>query len=156
MSGERPTLWTIGTGHRSLDELTELLGAAAVEAVIDVRSYPRSHLRHFCRQALEESLPAAGLAYQWLGNDLGGLRKEGYESYMTSPRFASGLARLEALATAQPSALVCAEIDPYRCHRRLIANALTESSPWRVMHILRPGVVRLHVVEPEQSGLPFP
>jgi uncharacterized protein (DUF488 family) len=148
------TVWTIGTGHRSLDELLDLLAGSGVVRLIDVRSYPRGHLEHFSRASLEQSLPVHGLEYRWLGDDLGGLRHCGYIEHMASQRFATGLQRLEREAGVERSALCCAELDPGRCHRSHIADALCGRG-WVVLHILGPGSVVRHEARPQQQRLPF-
>jgi len=148
----RPVIFTVGTGHRSLEELVALLRAAGVTRVADVRSYPKSHLPHFDRGELEGLLPVFGIDYAWLGADLGGLRREGYETYMGSERFRRGLALLEGLAREQPTALLCAELDPTRCHRRWIAAALADTG-WRVVNLGAPDAYPEQ--EPVQPGLPF-
>jgi uncharacterized protein (DUF488 family) len=53
---------------------------------------------------------------------------------MASPAFAEALARLEAEAAERPTAIMCAEAQWWRCHRRLIADALTVGG-WRVLHL---------------------
>ena len=95
MPDSGPTLWTIGTGHRSLEELLALLRQASIEVLADVRSYPKSHLPHFSRPELERSLREAGIEYVWMGDDLGGLRAGGYRQHMGSDRFERGRSRLQ-------------------------------------------------------------
>jgi len=147
-----PTVWTIGTGHRTFAELVALLREASIDGLADVRSYPKSHLPHFCRAELERALPLVGVAYAWLGDDLGGLRDGGYRRHMTTDRFARGLERLDEIATHRRTAICCAEIDPDRCHRRFIADALVARG-WTVKHMVRPGGQRTHRAAPHQRGL---
>lgn len=149
-----PTVWTIGTGHRTFAELLALLREVSVELMVDVRSYPKSHLPHFCRAELERALPPARIAYAWLGDDLGGLRDGGYQRHMATDRFARGLDRLDEIASGRRTAICCAEIEPDRCHRRFIADAMVARG-WRVDHLVRPGEHRSHAVAPRQTGLPF-
>jgi uncharacterized protein (DUF488 family) len=147
-------IYSIGTGHRSLQELLELLRSSQVTQLADVRSYPKSHLPHFCRDQLEHELAAAGLRYEWVGNDLGGLRREGYREYMRTPRFLRGIERLEDLARHGTVAMCCAEVDPDQCHRRHIADALVGRG-WEVVHLIALDRQREHVVLPEQGQLPL-
>ncbi len=147
-------VFTVGTGHRSLDELLGLLDEHGVTQLVDVRSYPRSHLEHFCRERLDRELAARELAYLWLGGELGGLRREGYEAHMGTESFAHGLERLVAAAARRPTAFFCAEAEPERCHRRFIADAL-HAFGWRVTHILGPGRSRDHERLPRQAELPL-
>ncbi len=142
----------MGTGHRSLEELVSILADAGVERVADVRSYPKSHLGHFDRDPLAAGLEAAGIDFLWLGADLGGLRRGGYEAHMETDRFARGLAQLERAAGERSTAVLCAEVDPERCHRRLIAAALVGRG-WEVVHL--PGGGASRRPGPRQPTLPF-
>jgi uncharacterized protein (DUF488 family) len=63
---------------------------------------------------------------------------------MSSDEFATGLERLEALAVERPTAIMCAEALWWRCHRRLIADALVDRG-WRVRHIAARGEPDAHV-----------
>jgi uncharacterized protein (DUF488 family) len=150
LSQEPRTVFTVGHSTRSELELLELLQRAGVRAVLDVRAFPGSR-RHpqFAREALARWLPAAGIAYHHLP-ELGGRRRldrcspagggwrepafRAYAQYMLTPPFAEGLGRLESLAAERPSAVMCAEALWWRCHRRLIADALSARG-WRVVHL---------------------
>jgi len=147
-------IYTIGHSTRDLREFLDLLTAHRVTQVVDVRRYPVSR-RHpqFARDALAAALGEAGIAYHH-EPDLGGRRAarrdsantawknagfRGYADYMATRGFADGLARLLELARARPTAILCAEAVPWRCHRQLIADALVARGEM-VGHIL--GVAR--------------
>jgi uncharacterized protein (DUF488 family) len=133
------TVWTIGHGTRPADELVRLLTAHGVRLLADVRTVPRSRRNpQFNRETLPETLAAAGIVYRHLAG-LGGLRRarpdsvntawrnasfRGYADYMGTGEFAAALEELLALAGAAPTAVMCAETVPWRCHRSLIADAL--------------------------------
>ena len=134
-------IYTIGHSTRPQAELIELLHHYEVATLADVRTIPRSrHTPQFNREVLAEALPAAGIAYVHLPL-LGGLRHglgdaspntgwrnesfRAYADYMQTAEFAEGLEQLRALTPAGPVALMCAEAVPWRCHRSLIADALT-------------------------------
>jgi len=146
---EEKIVFTIGHSTRSQDELLSLLGEAGVRTLVDVRAFPTSR-RHpqFNRAALSSWLTEAVVRYVHL-SQLGGRRApspespnggwrepgfRGYADYMSSGEFAAGLVRLEVLACEQPTAILCAEAVWWRCHRRLIADALTVGG-WRVEHL---------------------
>lgn len=138
-SNDRKTIYSIGTGARSLEEFLEALRSFGISRLADVRSYPVSRRHpHFSRDSLELALSEFGIGYLWLGASLGGLREEGYESHMETELFRTGLDELEDLARATSTAFACAETDPAGCHRRFIAWAL-EDLGWKVVHILRAG-----------------
>jgi uncharacterized protein (DUF488 family) len=132
-------VFTIGHSTRSLDELVEMLRAHGVRRLIDVRTMPRSrHNPQFNRETLTRSLRNRRLNYRHM-KALGGLRRaradspnsgwrnasfRGFADYMSSNEFNEALDRLVALAEEKPTAIMCAEAVPWRCHRSLIADAL--------------------------------
>jgi uncharacterized protein (DUF488 family) len=151
-------LYTIGHSTRTTRELVELLRAHGVEQVLDVRTIPKSRYNpQFNRPALSRSLHAVNIGYRHV-KALGGLRHprsdsinlgwrnasfRGFADYMQTEDFVVGLARLEELAARRPTAIMCAEALPWRCHRSLIADALTVAR-WRVLHIQSRQAARPH------------
>lgn len=132
-------LYTVGHSTRTLDELVELLQEHGITQLVDVRHYPRSRRNPQVNQeALERELPARGIRYFWEGETLGGFRKGGYQAYMESPAFREGLDRLEGLLARAPTAIMCAEIVWFRCHRRFIAREMATRG-YRVTHIITRG-----------------
>ncbi len=143
------TIFTIGHSTRTTAEFIGLLQAHGIRQVIDIRTIPKSrHNPQFNSNALAASLRAAGIRYVHL-KDLGGLRHarkdsvnlgwrnasfRGFADYMQTPEFAAALDRAIDLARQRPSALMCAEAVPWRCHRSLVADALTIRG-LRVLHI---------------------
>lgn len=142
---------TVGHGTRPLAELVELLAAARVETLVDVRRFPGSRRNpQFNVEPLAEALAAAGIAYR-PAPDLGGrlaqepgeerfpcIRVAAFRSYaarMTTPAWQAALA--ETLALPAPC-FMCAETLWTRCHRRLIAELL-HARGLEVVHLLTPG-----------------
>jgi uncharacterized protein (DUF488 family) len=135
-----PCVLTIGHSNRSWKDFLDLLRTHCVKRVIDVRSIPRSrHNPQFNREILSKKLRAARIGYVHL-RKLGGLRHaqhdspnmgwrnrsfRGFADYMQTSEFEAGLHRLMKLAGQKRSAIMCAEAVPWRCHRSLIADALT-------------------------------
>ena len=133
------TVWTIGHSTRTLEAFFGLLDEYRIESIADVRRFPGSRrYPYFASEALAETLPAHGIAYQWLP-ELGGRRKvqpgspntawrnasfQGYADHLASPEFADGLEKLLRLAADRRTALMCAEAVWWRCHRSLIADVL--------------------------------
>jgi uncharacterized protein (DUF488 family) len=131
---------TIGHSTRTWKAFFELLRAHGVKRVIDVRSIPGSRRNpQFNRETLRTKLRAAKIGYVYL-RKLGGLRHtrrdspnmgwrntsfRGFADYMQTSEFDAGLERLITLTRQKRSALMCAEAVPWRCHRSLIADALT-------------------------------
>src|ERR1700686_2074158 len=137
---EMPTILTIGHSNRRWKAFLDLLRAHRVKRVIDIRSIPRSrHNPQFNRATLSKKLRAPRIGYVHL-RKLGGLRHarrdspnmgwrnasfRGFADYMQTSDFEVGLHRLMKLAGQKRSAIMCAEAVPWRCHRSLIADALT-------------------------------
>jgi uncharacterized protein (DUF488 family) len=160
--GIERTVFTVGHSTRSPTELLALLRDAGVGAVADVRAYPSSRrFPHFNAGALASWLPAAGVRYAGFPS-LGGRRRpvpgsvnggwrepafQGYADYMSSPEFESGLGALEELAESVSCAVMCAEAVWWRCHRRLIADAMTVRG-WHVLHLAVGGAPALHELAP--------
>ena len=143
-------LFTIGHSTHSIEEFIGLLSAHQIRHLVDVRSIPKSrHVPQFNSDVLESSLRAANIEYTHL-KALGGRRHSrknsintgwrnasfrGYADYMATPQFADGLEALIKIARTTPSAIMCAEAVPWRCHRSLIADAMILKG-WQVRDIL--------------------
>lgn len=140
MSGTLPpVVFSVGHGARTVEAFLALLLGEGVAVLADVRRFPRSRRHpHFSEGALDRSCAAAGIERVALGDDLGGFRAGSYEEHLVTPELARGLARLEALARARPTAFCCAESRPEHCHRRFLAEEL-ERRGFRVRHLLEPG-----------------
>ena len=135
-----PIVFTIGHSTRTWKDFLEILRAHRVKRIIDIRSIPRSrHNPQFNRETLSTKLRAARIGYVHL-RKLGGLRHarrdspnvgwrnasfRGFADYMQTSEFDAGLHRLMKLAGQKRSAIMCAEAVPWRCHRSLVADALT-------------------------------
>lgn len=154
----RVTLWTIGHSTRSSDEFLALLQEHAIRRLIDIRRYAGSRrYPHFHSDALNNRLTDAGLEYHQ-SVELGGRRTarpdspnrgwnnagfRGYADYMGTEAFQHALHTLMTDAAASPTAIMCAEAVPWRCHRTLVADALVIHG-WQVVHILGHGQIKRH------------
>src|ERR1019366_7575955 len=69
----------------------------------------------------------------------------GYADYMQTGEFAQNLDELIELAKRQRIAAMCAEAVPWRCHRSLVADALTARGI-EVHHILSATSAKPHTV----------
>jgi|ERR1051326_4023287 uncharacterized protein (DUF488 family) len=145
-----------------------MLKAYSMEVLVDIRTIPRSrHNPQFNCEALPSSLAAAGIDYRHLPG-LGGLRRarpdsvnigwrnasfRGYADYMQTPEFEAALSELIDLARAKSVAIMCAEAVEWRCHRSLVADALTVRGI-EVAHIQSAGRAKPHRMTPfaEVSG----
>jgi uncharacterized protein (DUF488 family) len=155
-------IFTIGHSTRPIEEFIGLLRVNGVEQLIDIRTIPKSrHNPQFNSETLAAALGAAGIRYTHL-KELGGLRRaqadsvnlgwrnasfRGFADYMQAEEFAAGLARAIRLAEERPSALMCAEAVPWRCHRSLVADALVVRGI-RVMEIISEAAPKEHALTP--------
>ena len=129
-------IWTIGHSTRSFEDLFSLLKHYNIENLVDVRRFPSSQkFPHFNQENLQSQLPHLGIDYIWLGDDLGGFRKGGYAKYMKTKTFKEGLNKLLTIAKSGRTAIMCAEIVWFRCHRRWIAEQLVMAG-FEVIHII--------------------
>lgn len=133
-------IYTIGHSTRTLEELVAMLRAFGVTVLADVRTIPRSrHNPQFNAETLRGKLRSRRIRYAPIP-ELGGLRRprpdspntawrnasfRGYADYMQTDEFEEGLAKLRDIAAEGTVAIMCAEAVPWRCHRSLIADALT-------------------------------
>lgn len=136
----RPTIYSLGTSTRPIDEFLALLKVYGIQIAVDVRSFPVSRFPHFSRESLERRLLQEGVLYYYLGKELGGFRKGGYATHRRSELFKKGIDELERVAERGKTVFFCSERFPWRCHRRWIAEELTERG-WKVIHILEAGKV---------------
>ncbi|MGQ9474917.1 MAG: DUF488 domain-containing protein [Actinomycetota bacterium] len=133
---ESRKIFTLGTSTRTREEFLDVLAAWGIRRVCDVRSFPTSRrFPHFSRETLSAFLEDNGIEYLWMGELLGGYRKGGYQAHMEKAEFREGIEALERAAAERPTAVLCAELLPWKCHRRFIASVL-ESRGWEVVHVL--------------------
>ena len=139
-----------------------MLRARGVATLVDVRTVPRSRRNpQFARESLAESLDQASIRYLHMPG-LGGLRRprpdsintgwhdagfRGYADYMETTEFERNLETLIGEAARARVAFMCAEAVPRRCHRSLIADALTISGI-EVEHILSAAGTEPHTLTP--------
>jgi uncharacterized protein (DUF488 family) len=154
-------LYTIGHSTRTLEELIAALQAHQIKTLVDIRAFPMSRrLPQFNRDALEKSLPEAGIQYVWM-KALGGYRKKiveesphialrndsfrNYADYMLTAEFEQAAAQLIALAGQKRTAYMCAERVYFHCHRMLVSDWLVAHGH-EVLHIDGTGAVKSHVL----------
>jgi len=157
---ESKSIYTIGHSTHTIEEFLDLLRAHAIQLLVDVRTVPKSRKHpQFGIDLLPEELQTAAIDYLHL-KELGGLRHpakdspntgwrntsfRGYADYIATPEFHAALAHLEELASSRQTAIMCAEAVPWRCHRSLIADALTVNG-WQVFHIMSKKTARQHTL----------
>lgn len=145
---------TIGHSNHAWDVFERLLRGAGVTALADVRTSPWSrHTPQFSKTSLIEGLKAAGIAYVYLGDALGGRPAKAalfdngvadYERMAREPAFIEGLDRVCKGAETHVVALMCAERHPLDCHRCLLVGRRLAERGMGVGHILADGRIEPH------------
>jgi uncharacterized protein (DUF488 family) len=133
-NGTDLVLYTIGHSNLQIERFIELLKSNYISCVVDVRSIPYSkHNRNFEKNNLSYELVYNGIEYVWMGETLGGRREVlktslGFrqdDRYDSDPDYTRGVLELVHRALTKPTAMMCSEEDPRRCHRhKIIANTL--------------------------------
>jgi uncharacterized protein (DUF488 family) len=155
-------IFTVGHSTLSIGQFLALIKTYGIERLVDIRTIPRSrHNPQFNDTALAGSLEAEHLEYLPMPA-LGGLRRSradspnagwrnksfrGYADYMQTEAFADALESLIDMSHANRVAIMCAEAVPWRCHRSLVADALTVRGV-PVVEILSEGSYRMHKLTP--------
>lgn len=167
-------IYTIGHSTRTMLEFVSLLKAHNVQRIVDVRTIPKSrHNPQFNEKAIERSLRKAEINYVHVAL-LGGLRHttiasknlgwhnrsfRGFADYMSTQEFEEGVEVLEKIAKKETTAIMCAEAVPWRCHRSLVADALTKRH-WAVFDIMSLKTASKHRITPflkvRQGKLTYP
>jgi uncharacterized protein (DUF488 family) len=131
---------TIGHSTHPIEKFLALLRAHGVEQLVDIRTIPKSRRNpQFNNEELAAALNDANIRYEHMPG-LGGLRHprkdsmntgwknasfRGYADYMQTPQFDESLRKLIEAAFQHRTVLMCAEAVPWRCHRSLVADALS-------------------------------
>ena len=155
--GQR-TFFTVGHSTRTWKEFVELLKAWKIAELIDVRTVPRSRaFPWFDSKTMGGRLAKEGIDYVHLAS-LGGLRHvkkdslntgwrnasfRGYADYMQTAEFVVGLKALDECRRGRRVCIMCSEAVWWRCHRRMIADAM-EARGVPVRHIMSEKSAKRH------------
>lgn len=154
---------TVGHGRLAGDALARLVADAGVAEVIDVRRTPFSRRNpQFNRDRFAQTLFDAGVAYRWW-ESLGGRREvaaaspndavvpadlRGYADHLATDDARAAVGELARRARTTAVAIMCAEGDPRRCHRRLLADALETVEGVAVVHLAHDATWVRHHCDP--------
>jgi len=158
-----PLVFALGHSTRPIGKFVGMLDAHRIITLVDIRTVPRSRRNpQFDGATLRATLADTGIGYVQM-KDLGGLRRplggshtnaallndsfRGFADYMQTERFDAALKSLVELAESARVAIMCAEGNPFRCHRSLVADAL-EARGVHVAHISGVGEGRRHRITP--------
>jgi len=155
-------VFTVGHSTLPIERFIALLQTYDVKRLVDIRTMPRSrHNPQFNDTSLAESLTARQIEYVHI-QALGGLRRahkdspntgwrnesfRGYADYMQGEEFRDALETLIRMSRQERAAIMCAEAVPWRCHRSLVADALSVRGIPAV-EILSESSYRMHKLTP--------
>ena len=145
-------VFTIGHSNHSFEAFSDLLRQHEIDVIADVRSTPFSRFNpHFNRNALHKMLSDNGMAYLFLGHELGGRPSDPscydengrvqYNRLAKTPSFHTGVNQILKKANRRRIALMCSEKEPLNCHRTLLIAKALEERGVSVAHILADGDV---------------
>lgn len=147
-------VFTIGHSTQTVTRFVGLLRQHAIAAIGDVRSTPYSRMNpQFNREMLKRVLAESGIAYAFLGDELGARSsdrscyangKVQYGRLAQTPLFASGLERVREGAKKYRIALMCAEKEPLECHRTILVSRHLAAAGTDVLHIQADGTAEGH------------
>lgn len=148
------SVYTVGHSTQTLEQFLSLLSKNEVTAVADVRSSPYSrHAPHFNTDALKNALKENGIAYVFLGKELGARSDDetcyvdntvSYEKLAKTSLFLSGIQRVEDGSQRYRIALMCSEREPTECHRTILVSRILQERGAQVSHILGDGTLEPH------------
>ncbi len=141
-------LYTIGYEGAALGALLEALDKQSIDLLIDVREAPVSRKRAFSKKALARALGEARVDYlhlRALGNPKPGrdaAKRGDFETYerifsahLAGEAAQGALAEVAALLPERRVCLLCLERDHRRCHRAMVADALSADYGAEVVHL---------------------
>ena len=147
-------VFTIGHSTHPSDRFLELLRQHGVTAVGDVRSTPYSRFNpHFNSGRMKQWLPEAGIAYVFLGKELGARSEDAscyengkvqYDRLAGTELFRRGLERVREGTKGYTLALMCAEKEPLECHRTILVARHVAGMGFDVQHIHADGTLESH------------
>lgn len=141
-------IYTVGYTSFPIEEFIGVLKRRHIGCVIDVRSLPRSgYFSDFNAENLKPALSEEGILYRNLPKEFGArqedrsLYPDGYldfEKFSASPAFREGLEKIDAgTECGQTFALMCAEKDPFDCHRCILVGRRLKEHGYKVVHLER-------------------
>jgi uncharacterized protein (DUF488 family) len=146
-------IYTVGHSNHPFDKFLSLLNTNGITAIADVRSQPFSRrFPQFNKERLSASLREHGIAYVFLGKELGARSTDEscyehgqvqYQRLAATSLFKQGVERVLTGAGKFRVALMCAEKEPLDCHRTLLVSRALEERNASIAHILADGSVEM-------------
>lgn len=161
------TIFTLGHSNHDPEAFLALVRQHHLQTVVDVRSVPYSrYAPHFNQDALGRLLDEARVRYVWSGDTLGGRPADptcyfddrmrvgnvNYAAMAEKAWYQEGVRRLLEIAAHGPTALLCSEEEPRRCHRHRLIEATLRDRGVVVWHIRKDGA--LESIAPDEEAMP--
>lgn len=147
-------VYTIGHSTHSTERFLKLLAMHEISAIADVRSTPYSRFNpQFNREGLSKDLKSSGIAYVFLGRELGARSEDPrcnaggkvqYDLLARTEPFQEGLRRIAKGVRQQRIALMCAEKDPLTCHRAILVCRHLANVGIGAQHVREDGRLESH------------
>jgi len=147
-------VYTIGHSNHPIEKFIDLLRPHGITAIADVRSAPYSRYHpQFNRESLEALLKKAGIAYVFLGEELGARPKDpacydngrvDFGHLAAREQFNRGIERVLKGSEKYRLALMCAEKEPLDCHRTILVCRNLAQRGVCIKHILADGAIEDH------------
>jgi uncharacterized protein (DUF488 family) len=145
-----PTLATIGYEGATIGEVLHSLAAADIDTLVDVRALAMSRRPGFAKTALSAHLRERGIAYlhyRALGTPAEGraAARSGrtevmykiFREHLATDAAQEQLAQLiDLMRAGKRVCILCFEADPAKCHRRLVARAVSAKTKWQVVDLI--------------------
>lgn len=159
----KPVIYTVGHSTHTPEYFGELLKAYAVTCVVDVRSVPASRYNpQYNQRALADFLKNNDIAYLHFAKEFGARQTDinvldngrvNFEKVRNSPIFKQGVERIRTgVDKGYTIALMCAESDPFDCHRFSMVSVGLKEAAFDVQHIFKDKSVKTNA-ELEQELL---
>lgn len=144
-------IYSIGHSNHEAEQLMELLHKHGVNLVLDVRSNPYSkRWPQFNREELIHILTGSAIGYEYFGEWFGARQTDedfytpagwlNYAMFTASAIFKEGVRQLDGyLLRGKTPALLCAEKDPFDCHRAIMVARALSLAGYEPVHILADG-----------------
>jgi len=141
------TVYTIGYAGFKINDFIEELHKYGINLVVDVRSKPYSqYFSEYNKEKLEELLKDAKVFYRNYADEFGARQTNNsyfthgymdFELFSQSDSFLNGFDKIEKnIEKGYTPVLMCAEKDPFNCHRAILVSRAFSLTGYNVKHLL--------------------
>lgn len=148
---DNPECFTIGHSNHEMGHFLDLLRRYKINCLVDVRTSPYSKfVQQFNKEILASELRRKNFLYVYMGNKIGGKYSEpallypngtvNYNKVSQRDVFRAGIENVvRNIEKSLRIALMCAEKNPFDCHRFMLVSRALSHKGVRVRHILEDG-----------------